>query len=75
MFRALRAENIGVNVHYVPVPWHSYYASLGYARGGWPIAEQAYERMITLPIFPAMTDGDVDDVIAAVTKVVEHFAR
>ena len=75
VFRALRAENIGVNVHYVPVPWHSYYASLGYARGGWPIAEQAYERMITLPIFPAMTDGDVDDVIAAVTKVVEHFAR
>ena len=75
VFRALRAENIGVNVHYDPVPWHSYYASLGYARGGWPIAEQAYERMITLPIFPAMTDGDVDDVIAAVTKVVEHFAR
>jgi len=75
VFQALRAENIGVNVHYVPVPWHSYYAALGYRKGTWPVAEDAYERMITLPIFPGMTDADVADVIAAVTKVVEHYAR
>jgi dTDP-4-amino-4,6-dideoxygalactose transaminase len=75
VFQALRAENIGVNVHYVPVPWHSYYAALGYRKGAWPIAEDAYERIITLPIFPGMTDADVADVIAAVTKVVEHYAR
>ena len=75
VFSALRAENIGVNVHYIPVPWHSYYAALGYRKGGWPIAEDAYERMITLPIFPGMTDDDVADVIAAVTKVVRHYAR
>lgn len=75
VFQALRAENIGVNVHYVPVPWHSYYAALGYRKGAWPIAEDAYERMITLPIFPGMTDADVADVIAAMTKVVEHYAR
>jgi len=75
VFRALRAENIGVNVHYIPVPWHPYYQALGYKKGEWPVAESAYERMISLPIFPAMTNGDVEDVIAAVTKVVSHFRK
>jgi len=72
-FKALRGENIGVNVHYIPVPWHPYYQRLGYGKGGWPIAEAAYEQMISLPIFPAMSDGDVDDVITAVEKVVSHY--
>ena len=75
IFRALRAENIGVNVHYIPVPWHSYYQSLGYGRGHWPVAEDAYERMLSLPMFPGMTDTDVDDVMAAVTKVLSYYAR
>ena len=75
VFRALRAENIGVNVHYIPVPWHPYYAALGYRRGDWPVAESAYDGLLTLPMFPAMTDGDVDDVVAAVTKVVANFRR
>jgi UDP-4-amino-4,6-dideoxy-N-acetyl-beta-L-altrosamine transaminase len=75
VFKALRAENIGVNVHYIPVPWHPYYQALGYKKGEWPVAESAYERMISLPIFPAMTDGDVEDVVAAVTKVVSHFRK
>jgi dTDP-4-amino-4,6-dideoxygalactose transaminase len=74
VFRALRAENIGVNVHYIPVPWHSYYQALGFRRGGWPVAEGSYERMITLPMFPAMSDEDVDDVVAAVRKVVSYYA-
>ena len=73
VFKALRAENIGVNVHYIPVPWHSYYQELGYAKGRWPVAEQAYERLISVPIFPAMTDADVGDVIAAVNKVVTAY--
>ncbi|MGE5263708.1 MAG: UDP-4-amino-4,6-dideoxy-N-acetyl-beta-L-altrosamine transaminase [Acidobacteriota bacterium] len=73
IFRALRAENIGVNVHYIPVPWHPYYRDLGYHKGQWPVAEAAYERLISLPIFPAMTDQDVGDVIEAVHKVVEAF--
>jgi UDP-4-amino-4,6-dideoxy-N-acetyl-beta-L-altrosamine transaminase len=75
IFQALRAENIGVNVHYIPVPWHPYYRDLGYRRGGWPVAEDAYERMLSLPIFPAMTDADVEDVVHAVEKVVRHFRR
>ena len=75
VFRALRAEGIGVNVHYVPVYWHPYYRDRGYARGLCPVAEDAYERLLTLPLFPAMQDRDVDDVIGAVRKVLDHFAR
>jgi perosamine synthetase len=74
VFAALRAENMGVNVHYIPVHWHPYYAQLGYRRGMCPVAEDAYERIITLPLFPAMTDQDVNDVIIAVHKVVESYS-
>ena len=75
VFKALRAENIGVNVHYIPVPWHPYYQKLGYTKGQWPVAEDAYERLISLPMFHAMTDADADDVINAVCKVVAHYRK
>jgi perosamine synthetase len=75
VFAALRAEGIGVNVHYVPVYWHPYYRDRGYRRGLCPVAERAYERLLTLPLFPAMTDADVDDVVTAVAKVLGHYAR
>jgi perosamine synthetase len=74
IFRALRAENIGVNVHYIPVHMHPYYRDqLGYRAGEYPIAEHAYERLLSLPMFHAMTDPDVEDVIAAVAKVLNHY--
>jgi perosamine synthetase len=73
VFRALRAEGIGVNVHYIPVYWHPYYRGLGYEKGLCPRAEAAYERLLSLPIFPAMNDRDVEDVVAAVRKVLDHF--
>jgi len=70
IFRALRAENIGVNVHYIPVPLHPYYRDrFGYQAGEYPVAEAAYEQLISLPMFHGMSDGDVEDVIAAVRKV------
>jgi perosamine synthetase len=75
VFRALRAENIGVNVHYIPVPWHPYYQRAGYERGRWPVAEHAYERLLTLPLWPGMSDADVDDVIEGVQKVTRAYAR
>ena len=75
VFRALRAENIGVNLHYIPVPWHPFYQRLGYAKGQWPVAEAAYERIISLPIWPGMTDGDVQDTIAAVRKVIAAYRK
>ena len=76
IFDALKAENIGVNVHYIPVHLHPYYRQqFGYEGGEYPIAESAYEEMITLPLFPTMTDQDVADVVAAVGKVLTHFAK
>src|SRR6202050_4625368 len=74
VFRALRAENIGVNVHYIPVHLHPYYRDrFGYKGGEFPVAEAAYECLISLPMFHGMTDRDVDDVVRAVGKVLAHF--
>ena len=74
-FRALRAENIGVNVHYIPVHTHPYYRDrFGYRGGEYPVAEDAYERLISLPMFHGMSDQDVEDVIHAVGKTAAHFA-
>ena len=70
---ALRAENIGANVHYLPVYWHHYYQRLGYEKGTCPVAETAYERLISLPIFFGMTDQDVSDVVTAVESVLRGF--
>jgi UDP-4-amino-4,6-dideoxy-N-acetyl-beta-L-altrosamine transaminase len=75
VFHALRAENIGVHVHYIPVYWHPYYQRLGYRKGLCPKAEQYYEEALTLPIFPRMTDADVRDVILAVTKVIGTYMK
>ena len=76
VFRALRAENIGVNVHYIPVHLHPYYRErFGYKGGEFPIAENAYERLISLPMFHGMSDQDVDDVVEAVSKIAAHFRR
>ena len=75
IFRALRAENIGVNVHYIPVHLHPYYRDrFGDRAGEYPIAEDAYERLISLPMFHGMSDEDVEDVIAAVRKVILALA-
>lgn len=74
IFRALRAENIGVNVHYIPVHQHPYYRErFGYHGGEFPVAEDAYSRLISLPMFHGMTDKDVEDVIHAVAKVIGHY--
>lgn len=75
VFATLRAENIGVNVHYLPVHLHSYYReTFGTGEGLCPVAEAAYERILSLPIFPAMSDQDVNDAIEAVWKVSSAYA-
>jgi perosamine synthetase len=76
IFRALRAENIGVNVHYIPVHRHPYYRErFGYKGGEYPVGENAYERLISLPMFHSMADRDVEDVIAALSKVAEAYGK
>ena len=76
VFAALRAENIGVNVHYLPLHLHSFYReTYGYQAGDYPRAEHYYERAITLPVFPKMNDDDIDGVITALKKVVSWYRR
>ena len=76
IFRALRAENIGVNVHYIPIHLHPFYRKqFGYVGGEYPIAENAYERLLSLPMFHGMTDADIEDVIEAVRKVLAAYSR
>ncbi len=71
---ALRAENIGVNVHYIPLHYHTYYRNrFGYKGGEFPNVEAAYESLLSLPIFPAMSEKDINDVINAVKKVTHYF--
>lgn len=74
-FDALRAENIGTQVHYIPVYWHSYYEKLGYKKGLCPEAEKLYTEILSLPLFYSMTDEDVEDVIKAVKKIVSYYRK
>lgn len=69
IFIEMRALNIGVHVHYIPIYWHPYYKELGYEKDICPKAEEWYEQALTLPIFPGMTDADVEDVVNALIKV------
>lgn len=73
-FNALAAENVQPQVHYVPVYWFPHYQKLGFQKGCCPVAEKVYEGIMSLPLYPAMTDQDVEDVIRAVKKVVEYYA-
>lgn len=74
LFNALQQENIGVNIHYLPVYLHPYYEQLGYPKGLCPNAEKVFEEMITLPLFPKMSEQDQQDVIEAVRKVVQYYS-
>jgi perosamine synthetase len=76
IFDALRAENIGVNVHYMPLHLHPFYQKrFGYKMGDYPKAEKYYANAITLPIFPSMDAKDVDNVIEAVKKVIGFLKK
>lgn len=72
-FDAMAAENICCNVHYIPVYLQPFYQERGYEAGQCPKAEKLYEEMMSLPLYYAMSDQDVEDVIHAVTKIVEYY--
>ncbi len=74
-FDAMNAENICCNVHYIPVYRHPYYESLGYKKGLCPVAENIYEGIMSLPLYYSLTDDDVEDVIKAVTKLVDYYHK
>ena len=69
VFKHLRGQGIGANVHYVPVHMHPYYQNLGYEKGICPVAEAAYAKILTLPLWPGMDVEDMARVAsAAVTE-------
>ena len=74
-FDALAAENVCCNVHYIPTYYFPYYEKLGYQKGLCPNAEKLYEEIITLPLYYAMTDEDVESVIKAVTKIASYYVE
>lgn len=75
IFNVLIAENIGVHVHYIPVYWHPYYQKLGYEKGLCPKAEKLYNALLTVPLFPAMTDEDIEDVINGFYKIINYYRK
>lgn len=74
-YDAMQAENIGVNVHYIPVYWFPYYQSLDYRKGLCPNAEAYYGSSVTLPLYFSMSDQDQEDVMRAVKKLVEYYRK
>lgn len=71
-FQALRTLGLGVQVHYIPVYFHPYYQQLGYRRGACPVAEDFYARAVSLPIYPRMSDEDVESSIERVRQAVKE---
>lgn len=70
----MRARNVGASVHFIPLHLHPYYRdTYGFRPEDFPVATREYQREISLPIYSAMTDDDVDDVVEAVVDIVRAF--
>jgi dTDP-4-amino-4,6-dideoxygalactose transaminase len=74
-FDAMSAENVQCQIHYVPVYWFPYYRHLGYEKGLCPNAEEVYKGIMSIPLYPQMSDKDVEDTIHAVTKLATYYAK
>lgn len=74
-FDAMVAENVQPQVHYVPVYWFPYYKELGFQKGLCPKAESLYEGMMSIPLYPLMTDQDMQDVVNAIKKIVDAYRK
>jgi len=72
---AMHAENIYVQVHYVPLHYHPFFQrEFGYERGDCPVTEEVYGGLVSLPLYPAMDDEDVGDVVRAVRRIHEYYS-
>lgn len=74
-FDAMSYENIQCQIHYVPVYWFPYYKHLGYEKGICPVAEEIYKGIVSIPLYPKMSDQDVEDVIHAVKKIIDNYRK
>ena len=69
-------QNIETSIHFIPLHLHPYYRDkFGYNPADFPNASSAFERIVSLPIYPRMTEADVESVIGAVSKIVKQNRR
>ena len=74
--KALNSRKIGTSVHFIPLHLHPFYKqTYGYQASDFPQASTAFERIISLPIYPTMTEQNVSDVIGAVRDLVQEYRR
>lgn len=72
----MRLNNIGTSVHFIPHHLHSYYQkNLGYKTGDFPVAEQVFERVVSLPLYPKMSFNDVERVTSVVSKIIKKYRK
>ena len=69
VFEALRKNNIGVQIHYIPVPMQPYYSRMGFSMDKYPNSLSYYQEAISIPMFPIMTEDQQDFVISALQKI------
>ncbi len=69
VFRRLREEGIGVQVHYVPIHHHTVSSDIEIPLGGFPVADAVYDGLISLPVFPDLTDAEQDVVVETLERV------
>ncbi|KAF5419520.1 MAG: dTDP-4-amino-4,6-dideoxygalactose transaminase [Candidatus Methanocomedens sp.] len=75
-FKYMRSANIGVNLHYIPVYRHSYYVeNFGFDAGDFPVTEDVFKRIITLPLFPRMSEQQVEYVVTSISQAIEHLKK
>ncbi|MBU0898244.1 MAG: DegT/DnrJ/EryC1/StrS family aminotransferase [Nanoarchaeota archaeon] len=74
VIKALRAENIGTSVHFIPLHLQPFFQkTYGYQKGDFPNAEYVYDRMISLPFFSHMTEKDIEDACSAIKRIVNYY--
>ena len=75
-FKYMRNANIGVNLHYIPVYRHSYYVdNFGFDPEEFPVTEDVFKRIITLPLFPRMSEQQVEYVVTSISQAIEHLKK
>lgn len=69
IFKKMKALGLGVQVHYIPIYWHPYYAQLGYKRGACPAAEEFYQQVISIPLYPRLFQREIEYIKNVVCKL------
>jgi dTDP-4-amino-4,6-dideoxygalactose transaminase len=69
----LRKRKVGTSVNFIPIHYHAFYREgFGFHKGDFPVTEDAFERLISLPMYPGLTDADIDRVVGAVEEITDE---